>query len=466
MSRKIIGVTVGTQLPKPNFKQNDPTKGDYIKNKPDFDGLQAKVDKKADLIDGKIPVSQLPDGLGTGDVDLSNYYTKPETDEVLAFKADLVDGKIPASQLPIDLNADGGIVVEGVTSWNDLEDRPFYDNRLISHYSQVENPNPVSFDFAMLGYSFYKMSDLTPTREQIFNQTEMTVVYGGDPQDIILAENNIILEGDGFMVINYEVWNFMFTNKAGALPFTYNGYSLSIDVPEAGVYRVAPLGAGNPQGFICDIIIGDENDFKQIDAQYIPDVFAKSWNDLEDRPFYESSISITWDGDATGKEKVILMEDGEDAVFCMIKVQDNPLNHLNTLVGGKAALMADDGSITEFDVTSDMIIEYSSNISVLDFEELPFVLNALSEETIDIFDTPITFKAGIYLIGVFMTHEDMQAFIYPMICENLAVKQIDPKFIPANLDFDLSDYYTKVDIDNLIGDVGIILDEISGLIGE
>lgn len=34
MSRKIIGVTVGTQLPKPNFTQHDPTKGDYIKNKP------------------------------------------------------------------------------------------------------------------------------------------------------------------------------------------------------------------------------------------------------------------------------------------------------------------------------------------------------------------------------------------------------------------------------------------------
>lgn len=34
MSGKIIGVTVGTQLPKPDFRQNDPTKGDYIKNKP------------------------------------------------------------------------------------------------------------------------------------------------------------------------------------------------------------------------------------------------------------------------------------------------------------------------------------------------------------------------------------------------------------------------------------------------
>ena len=36
MSRKIIGVTVGTQLPKPNFDQTDPRKGDYIKGDRSF----------------------------------------------------------------------------------------------------------------------------------------------------------------------------------------------------------------------------------------------------------------------------------------------------------------------------------------------------------------------------------------------------------------------------------------------
>ena len=50
MSRKIIGVTVGTQLPKPDFKQTDPEKGDYIKNKPDFDGLKSKVNTISDLV--------------------------------------------------------------------------------------------------------------------------------------------------------------------------------------------------------------------------------------------------------------------------------------------------------------------------------------------------------------------------------------------------------------------------------
>jgi hypothetical protein len=32
---KIIGNTVGTPLPKPDWKQTDPAKGDYIKNKPE-----------------------------------------------------------------------------------------------------------------------------------------------------------------------------------------------------------------------------------------------------------------------------------------------------------------------------------------------------------------------------------------------------------------------------------------------
>lgn len=50
MSRKIIGITVGTQLPKPNFKQTDPTKGDYIRNKPDFDGLKSRVKDVEDAL--------------------------------------------------------------------------------------------------------------------------------------------------------------------------------------------------------------------------------------------------------------------------------------------------------------------------------------------------------------------------------------------------------------------------------
>ena len=38
MKRKIIGVTVGSPLPKPNLMQTDPKKGDYVKGKETFPG--------------------------------------------------------------------------------------------------------------------------------------------------------------------------------------------------------------------------------------------------------------------------------------------------------------------------------------------------------------------------------------------------------------------------------------------
>ena len=57
MSRKIIGVTVGTTLPKPDFNQKDSRKGDYIKNKPDFEGLKTEVYEIHNLV-GDTSVSE------------------------------------------------------------------------------------------------------------------------------------------------------------------------------------------------------------------------------------------------------------------------------------------------------------------------------------------------------------------------------------------------------------------------
>ncbi len=76
---KIIGATVGTSLPKPNFDQTDPKKGDYIKGDRSFlrvddtltesgisadakvtgdaiNNLQANIDQVSDLV-GTTPVA-------------------------------------------------------------------------------------------------------------------------------------------------------------------------------------------------------------------------------------------------------------------------------------------------------------------------------------------------------------------------------------------------------------------------
>ena len=67
MKRKIIGVTVGSPLPKPNLMQTDPTKGDYVKGKEEFleqvnsGGVDFETDSTLILKDGILSVNTTND---------------------------------------------------------------------------------------------------------------------------------------------------------------------------------------------------------------------------------------------------------------------------------------------------------------------------------------------------------------------------------------------------------------------
>lgn len=68
MSQKIIGVTVGSPLPKPNLMQDDPRKGDYVYGKEEFvekyleglpsgGGVDFKTDETLTLKNGVLSVN-------------------------------------------------------------------------------------------------------------------------------------------------------------------------------------------------------------------------------------------------------------------------------------------------------------------------------------------------------------------------------------------------------------------------
>ena len=87
---KIIGVTVGTTLPKPNFKQTDPTKGDYIRNKPDFDGLQSRVKATEEVLSQKQPIGDYALNSDVAQVkqeviNISNAYTDEQIESALIY---------------------------------------------------------------------------------------------------------------------------------------------------------------------------------------------------------------------------------------------------------------------------------------------------------------------------------------------------------------------------------------------
>lgn len=124
MSRKIIGVTVGTTLPKPNFKQTDPTKGDYIKNKPDFEGLKTNVEELKTLV-GDIAVSeQIDTAIQKSVADWSQTdqtavdYIKNKPD--IATDEEIVELLMQVDMLPAITDANGSILFDeddNILSW-------------------------------------------------------------------------------------------------------------------------------------------------------------------------------------------------------------------------------------------------------------------------------------------------------------------------------------------------------------
>lgn len=141
----------------------------------------------------------------------------------------------------------------------------YYDARVRGYYSQAVNPNPLHFDNVMMNMSFYKVSNLVPTRTEIFNSTKVVV----NGTEYMFTENSIQLETNDFVfVISSGGLGFIFVNKSGILNFTTpSGESMSFENVEKGIYYQRQFNAGVPEGIIIEFIIGE---LKQIDPKFIP----------------------------------------------------------------------------------------------------------------------------------------------------------------------------------------------------
>ena len=365
-----------------------------------------------------------------------------EVDTTLETKADLVDGKIPLEQLPDDI---GGGLTE--VDWEtNVINKPFYDTRIRSYYSQADNPNPVSFDNSMVGYSFYKISDLIPTREEIFNSVKVIV------NDSVCEpkESEIQLETDDFimLILNNNTYAFIFINKAGTLSFTYQGYQMTLEVPEAGIYYILPIGTSIPGGRIIEVNLSGE--LKTLDIKYLPSNMALGYEETS-KPFE----NIVWDGNT--EELTPVTVDVEGLTLNYYKVSDQVLTpsdivpNLDTNEG--RATVISTGGIAEVlgspaiaDVT-----ELSSNGSFTICEVAIFYV-AVPNEVLDLGGITITFpEAGIWFLATdsFGTY----GYIESLTTEGIStISPIDEKFIPdtiarkSDLDdvsVDLSNYYTK-----------------------
>jgi hypothetical protein len=338
-------------------------------------------------------------------------------------KADLIKGKVPKSQLPDDLIPEIN-QIQTDYSQNDnsqpdyIKNRPFYDSRKTILYSYTENPNPVSFDCAPINYSFYKISDVVLTKEEVFG-SKFTV---NNKEIDEFAENDILIETDKlFIVRDTSVSNgyaFCVCSADGICPFTFGGGNFSFTVPkgETGVYRINYLGAGMSDISTIEIISGK---LKQIDKKFIPSQseqiqadFAQnnsSWPDyIKNRTHYKGGIEIVWDGNENGRE--IAVETDDD--FNWVKVYDVPVENIDDLIGGTVEVTSTTENATiPFTIKDSGIVKQPNGSSYVNVDELgaTILFNiASASETITIDDRIFTFNsAGVYVLegdsGIFVS---------------------------------------------------------------
>ena len=449
--------------------------------------LEASLAEKADLVDGKIPASQLPDDIG-GDVDLSDYYTKGETNSALSEKADLIDGKVPLSQLPDDI---GGS--DGATSWNDLDDRPFYGSEmLIAWDGNGEGKEMVPFlemedEGTVFGYYAVKVQDADNSSpnsvvggllsinsdgdiESMQVQSEMIVPYSGDCWYIdvgvgipyvvnILAPTSVDL---GMGLVNFNLSGLYFMGCYVNRDYT------------------------SPMAYTTEMSVSD---IKTLDIKYLPKNMALGYED-------KSFSDIIWDGNTDGLISTscdIDMGDGMILTYIYYKVSDEFI--LADLVSGASCTTSSPDGEETYIVNLDNVAVQDSG-TWIDTMSMSVVSCVSPNETITFEDMGMSFtfpEVGTYfLLGVIGGEVLAQTV---SLVGSGTIKYIDEKFIPdsiarksdlegvsvdlsgyytksevdvalENVSVDLSGYYTKSEIDSMFDGCDEILDEISTLIGE
>jgi hypothetical protein len=273
MSKKIIGVTVGTALPKPNFDQTDPKKGDYIKGDRSF--LNA-----IKTINGVGPDSN-------GDFVIA-------VDDTLTQAGVAADAKVVGESIETVNNLVGDVpvatqIADAITAipqadWNQNdENAPDYvKNR--THYSGLQHITFTGDTDGLDVYNgyLYRVHSDTPNINDVIGGT-MTVLVDGSYRDFTITESWVkqltAYPNDGYVINNSVI---VFFNDVP-------------NVAKAGIYFAWHQA-------ICQVAGLSYNVRKTLDEKYIPDTIARK-SDIPDAIAVDPTLTIEGaaaDAKATG----------------------------------------------------------------------------------------------------------------------------------------------------------------------
>lgn len=156
---------------------------------------------------------------------------------------------------------------------------------------------------------------------------------------------------------------------------------------------------------------------------------AKSWNDLEDKPFYDArkqvdKFVIEWDGSIEGRE---ITSPGEGWIYVKVTDEVFPYNEYNN---GRIYLysISNNSPMDDFSVNGGLWSFMGENLYSLSLEPGPICIIALSD---------VEFEGAHFTKGVwYLRQENYGYYASNMEFENVTVgeiKTLDEKYIPDSV---------------------------------
>ena len=192
-----------------------------------------------------------------------------------------------------------------------------------------------------------------------------------------------------------------------------------------------------------DIPSLDENG--KIPLEQLPDdiggLTEVSWEDIKNRPFGDGgSLSIEWDGNATGKEMVTFFEEeseGDIFGYYFVKVHDTPIEAYNEIIGGYTTLSVE-GNALDLEINNESIGALSNNNFIIFSDGEPGIINVYSNDSpidmSDYLDITCTFPSvGVYYLAVYMNRDYVSPMAYTSKLLKEDIKTLDIKYLPKNM---------------------------------
>lgn len=298
MNRKIIGVTVGTTLPKPDFLQEDPTKGNYIKNKPDFATLKDEVESLSNLV---------------GDTSVSlqiSQYIEDSGNKIYKQNDEPIDA--PDGTLWVDLDAEG---MEGSVSGGSIEGAVLYTEQYLTESQKAQARQNIGAAAVGEGGDSNSGSNVDQYFETVTKSTIDTITWDGNTTDRAVFNSNYYFVSSSVFAIEDFANGCTATTTSGGINYVSSSKIVSVNngLIEVGNYAYVvnePFATENgiPVGvyflyrssniYIERLDIPGYELIKSIKDEYLPE-HLRFYN-----LFIESGDTLTWDGNTNGLEVI------------------------------------------------------------------------------------------------------------------------------------------------------------------